>query len=138
MALPQDTTTIEEFIQAGKASTITYPKLSFLEIMSNGTQVSARNVINDYIYELKSVSTLVELSREEQNAYYYKPKLLCYDIYGNPELYYIILLLNDIADVKEFTKPRIRMLQKSYMNSLLSQIYNSEKQAIDAYNKKNS
>ena len=68
--------------------------------------------------------------------YYYKPKLLCYDVYGNPELYYIILLMNDIADVKEFTKPVIKMLKNDHMNTLLGYIYNAEKNAINNYNKK--
>lgn len=136
MALPQNTTTIEEFIESGKGISITYPSLSFLDIMSNGTQVSVLNVINDYIKEIKNACITVELSKEEQNAYFYKPKLLCYDVYGNPELYFIILLLNDMADVKEFTKPNILMLKKSYMSIILSQIYNAEKDAINSYNTK--
>ena len=136
MALPQNTTTIEEFIESGKGISITYPSLSFLDTMSNGTQVSVLNVINDYIKEIKNACITVELSKEEQNAYFYKPKLLCYDVYGNPELYFIILLLNDIADVKEFTKPNILMLKKSYMSIILSQIYNAEKEAINSYNTK--
>ena len=136
MALPQNTTTIEEFIESGKGISITYPTLSFLDTMSNGTQVSVLNVINDYIPELKNACITVELSKEEQNAYFYKPKLLCYDVYGNPELYFIILLLNDMADVKEFTKPNILMLRKSHMSMALSQIYNAEKEAINGYNTK--
>lgn len=136
MALPQNTTTIEEFIESGKGISITYPSLSFLDTMSNGTQVSVLNVINDYIKEIKNACITVELSKEEQNAYFYKPKLLCYDVYGNPELYFIILLLNDMADVKEFTKPNILMLKKSYMSIILSQIYNAEKEAINSYNTK--
>lgn len=136
MALPQNTTTIEEFIESGKGISITYPSLSFLDTMSNGTQVSVLNVINDYIKEIKNACITVELSKEEQNAYFYKPKLLCYDVYGNPELYFIILLLNDMADVKEFTKPNILMLKKSYMSIILSQIYNAEKDAINSYNTK--
>lgn len=136
MALPQNTTTIEEFIESGKGISITYPSLSFLDTMSNGTQVSVLNVINDYIKEIKNACITVELSKEEQNAYFYKPKLLCYDVYGNPELYFIILLLNDMADVKEFTKPNILMLKKSYMSIILSQIYNAEKEAIKSYNTK--
>lgn len=136
MALPQNTTTIEEFIESGKGISITYPTLSFLDTMSNRTQVSILNVINDYLPELKNACITVELSKEEQNAYFYKPKLLCYDVYGNPELYFIILLLNDMADVKEFTKSNILMLKKSHMSMALSQIYNAEKEAINNYNSK--
>ena len=136
MALPQETTTIEEFIESGSGITITYPNLSFTEIMSNNTQVSVHNVISDYIQELRNACVNVSLNQDQQFIYFYKPKLLCYDVYGNPELYYIILLINDMADVKEFTKPVVKMLRKSHMSELLTLIYNAEKKAIDNYNNK--
>ena len=138
MALPQNTTTIEELIQAGKATTISYFNLSFLNRTQNGTYVSILNVVSDYIEELLDRSACVKLSQEEQQKYFYKPKLLCYDVYGNPELYFIILLMNDMADVKEFTKERIYMLKKSDMATLIGYIINSEKTAISVYNTRNT
>lgn len=132
--LPQDTTTIEEFIESGSGVTISYPVLSFREMLSNGTWVSVLNVITDYLPEIRNACVNVRLTTEQQWQYLYKPKLLCYDTYGNPELYYIILLINDMADVKEFSKPVIKMLQKSYMNQILTIIYNAEKKVIDNYN----
>ena len=132
--LPQDTTTIEEFIESGSGVTISYPVLSFKEMLSNGTWVSVLNVITDYLPEIRNACVNVRLTTEQQWQYLYKPKLLCYDTYGNPELYYIILLINDMADVKEFSKPVIKMLQKSYMNQILTIIYNAEKKVIDSYN----
>ena len=134
MALPQNTTTIEEMIQAGKSVTISYFNLSFVDMLSNGTWVSVLNVINDYMYELRSACVNVELTKEQQQIYYYKPKLLCSDIYGNPELYFIILLINDMADMKEFTKPVVKMLRKKDMSALIGSIYNAEKSAILSYN----
>ena len=137
MSLPQETTTIEEFIESGKSVSVDYMDLSFLDKVSNGTWVSVLNVVNDYMTELKNACVTVELSEAQQWAYFYKPKVLCYDIYGNPELYFIILLLNDMADVKEFTKPKLKMLRKDHMSMLLSYIRNSEAKAIDSYNDKN-
>lgn len=137
MSLPQETTTIEEFIESGKSVSVDYMNLSFLDKVSNGTWVSVLNVINDYMTELKNACVTVELSEAQQWAYFYKPKVLCYDIYGNPELYFVILLLNDMADVKEFTKPKLKMLRKDHMSMLLSYIRNSEAKAIDSYNDKN-
>lgn len=134
MALPQDTSTIEEFVESGSGVTITYPNLSFTDMMSNGTWVSVHNVISDYVDELRNACVNVSLTVEQQHIYFYKPKLLCYDMYGNPELYFIILLINDMADVKEFTKPVVKMLRKSHMSQLLTLIYNAEKQAIENYN----
>lgn len=134
MALPQNTTTIEELIQSGKSVTISYFNLSFVDMLSNGTWISVLNVVNDYISELRSTALNVELTREQQQIYYYKPKLLCYDVYGNPELYFIILLMNDMADMKEFTKPVIKMLRKKDMSAIIGAIYNTEKSAILSYN----
>ena len=136
MALPQNTSTIEEFINSGSGITITYYNLSFNDMLSNGTVVSVHNVVSDYLYELKDAAVYVSLNQDQQFKYMYKPKLLCSDLYGNPELYFIILLLNDMADVKEFTKPVIRMLSKNSMSELLTLIYNAEKQAISNYNNK--
>ena len=55
-------------------------------------------------------------------------------VYGNPELYYIILLMNYTADVKEFDFKKIKMLNTTAMNTLMSYIYNAEKSQIDRYN----
>ena len=134
--LPALTTTIEEFIDSGAGITITYPSLSFTDMLSNGTWVSVHNVINDYIDEIRELCVNVKLTQDQQFIYHYKPKLLCYDIYGNPELYFIILLINDMADVKEFTKPVVKMLRKSHMAELLTLIYNAEKKSIANYNNK--
>lgn len=134
--LPQKTTTIEEFILSGEGVVLSYSNLSFLDKVSNGTLVTIRNAISDYIDELKNASVNVELTYEQQLAYFYKPKLLCYDIYGNPELYFVILLINDMADVKEFTKPVIKMLKKEYMSQILGYIYNAESSAMKVYNNK--
>lgn len=136
MALPQETSTIEEFIESGSGVTITYPTLSFTDMLSNGTWVSVHNVVNDYIEELRNACVNVELNSDQQFKYFYKPKLLCHDMYGNPELYFIILLINDMADVKEFTKPVIKMLRKPHMSEVLTLIYNAEKKAIEAYRDK--
>ena len=104
--------------------------------MNSDIYVAVLNVVNSYMDEIMDYAVTVELTKKQQDIYYYKPKLLCYDIYGNPELYFIILLMNDMADVKEFCKPKIKMLRKDNMSSIVSAIYNAEKTAIGLYNKK--
>lgn len=131
------TTTINEFIDAGKNSMLDYSKLSFKNTLSNGTIVSVLNVISDYVEELREQSVKVKFNAEEYDKYKYKPKLLCNDVYGNPELYYIILLINDIADVKEFDKQVILMIKKDILYELLENIYNAEIKAITKYNDRN-
>lgn len=136
MALPKDTITIEEFIESGKSTTINYFNLSMVDKMVNSTWISVLNVVTDYISELRNACVNVELSQSEQFKYLYKPKLLCSDVYGNPELYFVILLLNDMADVKEFTKSKLKLLKKDHMSTLIGLIYNAEKASIESYNNK--
>ena len=132
--LPENTYTLEEFIKAGRAVTISYDRLSFKERLTNGTEISILNVVNDYMPELKRASVSVQLDKDQYAKYRFKPKLLCHDIYGNPELYYIILLLNGIIDVKDFDQSVLRMLPINAMNALLSVIYNAERSDIGVYN----
>lgn len=132
--LPKNTTTIEEFVSSASNTSLSYKSFSFLETMSNGTQVSILDVINDYMDEIRSLCVTVKLSDDEYRKYMYKPKLLCYNIYGNPELYFVILLINDMADVKEFNKRTFLMLSRDYMSQLMSYIYNSEIDSIKVYN----
>lgn len=131
------TTTISEFIDAGKNSMLDYSALSFKNTLSNGTIVSVLNSISDYIEEIKDRAQLVKFNDKEYDKYKYKPKLLCMDIYGNPELYYVILLLNDMIDVKEFDKQKIYMVKKDDLFNILENIYNSEIAAIIKYNDRN-
>lgn len=137
MALPQDTTTIEALIQSGKTVEAKYYNYSFLEQASNGTIMSVKNVIWDYINELRNASMYVKLSDKEYSKYRYRPKLLCYDVYGNTELDFVIMAINNIADVTEFDFNTLMMLKVNDMNELMSLIYNAESKCITAYNGKN-
>ena len=131
---PSNSYTVEQFIALGRGVSITYDAFSYKEILSNGTESSVLNVINDYLTEINDYVVEVHLDNDEYRKYRYKPKLLCNDIYGNPELYFIILLINDMADVKEFNKRTFKMLSRDNMSLLTSYIYNAEYRAIDAYN----
>lgn len=132
--LPENTYTLEEFIKAGRSVTISYDALSFKEVLSNGTEISILNVVNDYLDDIRQYQVTVLLDDKQYEKYRFKPKLLCHDVYGNPELYYIILLMNYTADVKEFDFKKIKMLNTTAMNTLMSYIYNAEKSQIDKYN----
>lgn len=132
---PENTYTVEQFISAGKLTSVSYDKLSYRDRVSNGTQVAVLNIIDDYFDEIKDQEVNVRLSKEEYRKYRFKPKLLCYDIYGNGELYWIILRLNGMIDVKEFDIDTLKMLPVESMSTLLTQIYNAEYKWMDLYNR---
>ena len=129
--------TLSEFIVAGKTLTEKYQycDFSFIENIDK-TEFIVKNIIDDYINELKDRSIEVRLSDEEKQKYLYNPKLLAYELYGSTTLYWIILRLNNMINAHEFNfdKSSIFLLKKSDMVSYLQSIYNSEKSALNTYN----
>lgn len=119
---PDKTYNLEEFISSGSDDLITYSNFSLLQSIS-GIQIPSENLIFDYMSELKQASVLVILSEAELQKYKYKPKLLAFDIYGSTECYFIIMALNNIIDVRDFTLKRLRMIEPSIMDELMGYIY---------------
>lgn len=135
MASLKSTSTLEQFIEAGSAVTISYANLSMLD-ETGDIKIPIYNVVSDYLFELLGKSTTVVLNDQEFWKYKYKPKLLAIDIYGNAELYFVILMLNNMCSVKEFDIKRIKMLSKKDMSDLLGLIYSSEMDFLAQYNDK--
>ena len=79
----------------------------------------------------------IKLDKDNMFKYKYRPKLLCYDIYGDGELAFIIMIINDICDVKEFTKDTLLMPTIENMQLITKRLYNANKNDIEVYNEKN-
>lgn len=123
------TTTIEDFIEAGKDVTITYYNLSILQQVDN-IQYSTENVLYDYMDELSKMAVNVVMTDNEYNKYCYKPKLLSYDVYGSTELYFVILALNNMCDIKDFNIKKLKLINKDVLLQTLEYIYNKEQDYI--------
>lgn len=132
---PRDTATLEDFVIAGEAVSLTYHSLSMIEKVGT-IEFPIFNVIDDYIDDLIALSQEATVSDENRYQYMYRPRLLCENLYGNGELYFIILLINGICNIKEFTLEtgKIRLIKKDTLNQALRAIYKSEKIQIDEYN----
>ena len=133
---PSQTYTVEDFIDAGRGVAVTYDRYSYKELLPNGTEIAILNVINDYMRDFKDRAITVSLSDDEYRKWRYRPKLMCYDIYGNQELYWVIMLLNGMIDVKDFNLEtrKLLLLTTSDMTSIMSAIYNAEYKYIEDYN----
>lgn len=132
---PKDTYSIEEFIAAGEAVTLSYNNLSFLETLSTGNiDVPIFNVIDDYLPELKKIALDITLTDLEFAKYIYKPKLLAHDLYKNGELYFIILAINGICDVKEFNRQKLKIIRPGDLDEAMTYIYNANMKIINLYN----
>lgn len=134
---PQDTYTLDDFIACQSDTTICYNNLSYIDEYDN-MKYNIYNVISDYTYEIINEHSLpIVLTDDEMQKYKYSPKLLCYDIYGNGELAFIIMIINDIYDQKDFTKKQLWMPTKDKMSIITKYIYNTNKTSISTYNNKN-
>lgn len=132
----QDTYTIDQYIACQSDDSACYNNLSFNEYVKEfNIEFNCYNVVSDYLHELRNEYCVkVTLSDKEMMKYKYRPKLLCYDIYGNGELAFIILLINDMINVKDFTKKELLMPMKTTMSDIVKYIYNSNKEALLKYN----
>ena len=134
---PQYTYTLDQFIQCQSDTVICYNNLSFIDQYDN-IKFNTYNVLSDYIDDIRQNYCLtITLDKDQLNKYKYRPKQLCYDIYGNGELAFIILLINDICSIKQFKKDKLLMPTKENMNIITKRIYNANIKAITTYNEKN-
>lgn len=125
------TYTFSDFLSSnGGVSEVTYNNFSILEKLTTEfgdvIHCTNNNIIDDYMYELKEASEIVEMSVTEQNKYFYNVGLLAFDLYGSVELEFVILKLNGIIDPKEFDIKNVRLIKATKLLELLSAIYNAE------------
>lgn len=131
---PQNTWTIDQFIACQNNTTMSYHNLSFVD-EHDGIAYDTYNVLGDYIDEIREEYCIrIKLSDLEFDKYKYRPKLLCYDIYGNTELYFILLAINDMCSVKEFNKQIIYMPTKDDMRTLTKYLFNANRNTLITYN----
>lgn len=129
------TFTLDQFADSKSSNTVSYYSMSLLEKdPQNNIEYDVFNVVSDYMNELKAMTKEVTLSEAEYYTYRFKPKLLAHYLYGNGELYFIILWLNDMWSVKDFNLRTLKLIKNSELAQALSSINASEKSFIKAYN----
>ena len=127
---PATTTTLEDFIEMRSIDEMTYYNFSILEVI-NGVEHLNHNLIEDYLEELKSTCVTVDLTLDQYKKYKYFPDLLSYDVYGSVQLDFIIMLLNDCIDPKEFDKKTVILPYASVLASFLNTVYSKEQLYIE-------
>lgn len=129
------TFTLDQFADSKSSNTVSYYSMSLLEKdPQNNIEYDVFNVVSDYMNELKAMAKEVTLSEAEYYTYRFKPKLLAHYLYGNGELYFIILWLNDMWSAKDFNLRTLKLIKNSELAQALSSINASEKSFIKAYN----
>ena len=122
---PALTYTLDDFISMQISDDMTYYNFSILEVI-DGVEHLDSNLVEIYLEELKSQCISVQFSEEELKKYKYNADLLAYDLYGSVQLDFVILLLNDMYDPKEFTKNNVILPHSSTLSKFLNDVYSKE------------
>ena len=124
--------TLQGFIDHKSNSEFSYVNFSILGNSSSGeVQFTIKNLVDDYLDEILEICKDVTLTREEQILYEYRPWLLAYDIYGNSELYWLLMFLNDISTPNEFENiSKLKLPNDDALNEILSEILEVESSYI--------
>ena len=93
-------------------------------------------ILDDYQEELMSVAKDIKLSDKSINEYKFNPKKLSNALYGTPRYWHVILRINGLASVHDFSlsKKTVKLLEPNDMKNIIGQIYSTEKKSIIAYN----
>ena len=119
---PALTYTLDQFIAMKNTDDMTYNNFSIYGKIK-GQKILESNLIDEYLDELTSLCSQVELSLEEYKKYRYAPDLLAYDVYGSVQLDFIILACNDMIDPKDFNLKRIKLPTVSRLREFLNEVY---------------
>ena len=130
----EKTYTLKQFCQYSTKSLIQYNNFTLYDKGKTGCPIPSYNIMNDYIDDLKLTCATVVLDDEQFSKYYMKPRLLAYDIYGSQDLYFIILMINNMMSEKDFTEKTIKLFYVDSITQIMSSIYNANKDFVNEYN----
>ena len=83
------------------------------KIVVNGDIIS-----NKYTSELEENKRIITFNTKEYYKYRYNPKLLSYDIYGTTELWFFILMANELYSITEFDLRKLVLYDASIISKL--------------------
>lgn len=127
---PQLTYTLNQFIALKDVDRIVYRRYSIMQRSLTNEELlyCIDNVIYTYMDEMKKKRKIVSVTESERIKYAYKPKLLAYDVYGSTELFFILLALNGMCNMKQFDliERKFFALTPQDCAQFMSDIYNAE------------
>ena len=115
------THTVQEFVNRKYEDELTYRNFSIVDY-ADKIELIDRNLISDYLPELLNICEDYRMTVSEYKRYKYAPDLLSYDLYQTTQLDFLLMLLNDMIDPKEFNLKRIKLPKVQLLNKFLSDI----------------
>ena len=86
--------------------------------MTHKVVVNENSIADKYANELEENKHIVELTTKEYYKYRYNPKLLSYDIYGTTELWFFILMANELYSISEFDLRKVVLFDTAIITKL--------------------
>lgn len=117
---------------------ITTAKISYQELLRIKTdtaiKINQTSVLTDYIRIIKDKQCIkVSFTEEQARKYAYKPKLIADNVYGNTNYYALILRLNYMKSISDFTQEALEegiLLPMKSISSFLDEVLIKEKAPI--------
>ena len=134
--------TIENQAAKNALNSLTPARLSFKTVLAisktTALKLNTRTVFPEYMYHLRNDHcTYVIFTEERARHYMYKPKLLAYALYGSPDFYQLILRLNHMKSVADFTMERLVegiIIPYSSVKDFFAEVLIKEKSPINRNN----
>ena len=89
--------------------------------MTHKVVVNENSIADKYANELEENKHIVELTTKEYYKYRYNPKLLSYDIYGTTELWFFILMANELYSISEFDLRKVVLFDTAIITKFFFQ-----------------
>ena len=105
---------ILESIEHSKSNKFLIENTSEIYNYNNTITLFSPHIFNIYKNLLSVYMDTITLDEK----YFYKPELLSFDIYGTPDLWYLILWTNDISTVTEFSKSEIKVINDKGLDKI--------------------
>lgn len=104
--------TIEGQANSAAQLNITVARLSFKRVLAikknTVLKINTESIFKDYMtYIYRDKCGFVQFNEQSARKYMYKPKMLAYNLYNNIEFYALILRLNHMKSVSDFTMDKL-------------------------------
>lgn len=126
--------TLNEYIEERKDDDLHMDKLFFKELNNYNSSKAiylSDSIIMDYLDELSEIVEIYECDNDDYDKYMCNPKRLCWDLYGNINLWSLILDLNGVASCSQFTMRNIKVYGGEIV-AMLNSILNLEEEEINS------
>lgn len=127
---------IADDITSSKVRPRTHSKFNYTAEFKNNRgesiQVLYKGIADDYLYLLKKMSYEHEFTDSDFLKYECNPKFFCLDRYGNRELWSLLLAINGMYSIMDFTKRTISVFPDN-IEDLIDEIMIKEEAKLKGF-----